>query len=85
MAGGASLVLGQDKSAGVTGTVTIGNALDNQETDGWNGIVCGVARNGISGCTITDATLKAGVSSVVIEGQQNVDIDAEDYCRTSVR
>jgi hypothetical protein len=31
------------------------------------------------GCTIRDATLKAGVSSLVIEGQENVDIDAEDY------
>jgi len=77
VAGGASLVVGQDKSAGVTGTVTVGNAFDNELTDGWSGIVCGVSKS--KGCTISDATLKAGVSSLVIEGQENVDIDAEDY------
>jgi len=77
VAGGAALVVGQDKSAGVTGTVTVGNAFDNDATNGWSGIVCQVLKN--KGCTISDATLKAGVSSLVIQGQENVDIDAEDY------
>ncbi len=77
VAGGGGLVLGQDKSAAVTGTVTIGNAGDNELTDGWNGIVCGTGNK--TGCTITDATLKGGTSSVVIEGQENCDIDAEDF------
>ncbi len=77
VAGGASLVVGQDKLGEVTGTVTVGNAFDNAFTDGWKGIVCGV--NSGKGCTISDATLKAGVSSLVIEGQESVDLDAEDY------
>ncbi len=77
VAGGASLVVAQDKSAAVTGTVTIGNDSDQELTNGWSGIVCQTAKN--KGCTISDAPLTAGVSSLVIEGQENVDIDAEDY------
>jgi hypothetical protein len=75
--GGGALVLAQDKSAGVTGTVTIGNALDNDLTNGWNGIVCPAGRG--KGCTISDAVLKPGVRSLVIQGQENIDIDAEDF------
>ena len=83
VAGGATLVVGQDKSAGVTGTVTVGNAFDNSLTDGWSGIVCQVLKN--TGCTISDATLKAGVSSLIIEGQENIDIDAEDYATITLK
>jgi len=73
---GGTLWLAEDQSANVTGTVTIGNDLANSKTDGYNGLVC-VSANGL-GCTISDATLKGGSSSVVIEGQEGVDIDAED-------
>ncbi len=73
---GAALWLAQDKSAGVTGTVTIGNDDANSATDGYNGIVCLTAKG--LGCTVSDSTLMAGGSSVVIEGQEGVDIDAED-------
>ena len=82
VAAGATLILAQDKSAGVTGTVTIGNAFNNQATNGYKGIVCGTG-NG-KGCTISDAALKAGTSSLVIEGQEYVDIDAEDYAVISL-
>ncbi len=80
--GGGSLVFGQDQSASVTGTVTIGNALNDLTSDGWKGVVCGVA-NG-KGCTISDAILKGGTSSVVIQGQVDSDIDAEDYAVISL-
>jgi hypothetical protein len=79
---GATLVLGQDQSAGVTGTVTIGNALGKHATNGLRGIVC--KSDGVSlGCTVKDATL-AGQSSVVIQGQEVVDIDAEDFASISL-
>jgi hypothetical protein len=75
------LTLGQDSSAAITGTVTIGNSAQAVATDGWTGIAC--TSNGGKGCTITDATLKAS-SSVVIVGQENEDIDAEDYASISL-
>jgi len=78
---GGTLTLGQDSSAAITGLVTIGNSADAPATDGWNGIVCTTA-NGL-GCTITDATLKKG-SSVVIDGQENLDIDAEDFANITL-
>src|SRR5262249_43344509 len=75
--GGGSLVIGQDQSGAVKGTLTMGNSFAQSQTDGWNGIVC-TSANG-KGCTITDVVLKAGQSSLVMIGQENIDIDAEDY------
>jgi len=80
--GGASLVLGQDRSATVTGTVTIGNSLANIITDGWNGIVCGVDVDAGTGCTVRDAPI--GQSSLVIEGQENWDLSAADLAAVSL-
>jgi hypothetical protein len=79
---GATLMLGQDQSAGVTGTVFIGNSLGQDKTNGSQGIVC--ATDSVSlGCTIKDATL-AGQSSVIIQGQEDLDIDAEDFASISL-
>ena len=77
VAAGASLTLGTDQPSVTTGTVFIGNALNTEATDGWNGIVCEADNTAATGCTITDATLV--VSSVVIQGQEGEDIDAENY------
>jgi hypothetical protein len=74
----ASLVLGQDQSAGVTGTVQIGNALGQQSTDGWVGIVCNSDVANSLGCTVTDAIL-TGQSSVILQGQEGADILAYDF------
>ena len=73
---GGTLTLGENQSTGVTGTVTIGNSMGKKATDGYDGIVCGSATG--TGCTITDATL-TGLSSIIIEGQEHHDIDAEDF------
>ncbi len=72
---GGSLWLAGDQSGAFTGTVYIGNSKANAATDGYNGLVC-LSANGL-GCTIGDAT-SADSSGVVIEGQEGVDIDAED-------
>jgi hypothetical protein len=79
---GATLTLGQDQSSGVTGTVTIGNALGNVNTDGWEGIGCNSDFISL-GCIVNDATL-VGQSSVIIEGQEDIDIDAEDFASISL-
>jgi hypothetical protein len=74
---GATLWPGADQSGAVTGTVTIGNTLGNESTDGYQGIVCdtdGVSR----GCTIQDAPL-VGQSALIIQGQEYIDIQAEDF------
>jgi hypothetical protein len=81
--GGAGLVFGQDQSATVTGTVTIGNALGQFATNGWQGIICLADEVNHLGCTIKDATL-TGQSSVVIQGQEGLDIDAEDFANISL-
>jgi hypothetical protein len=74
---GATLTLGQDQSAGVTGTVQVGNNLGAHATNGFQGIVCGT---GVSlGCTINDATLSGGQSSVVIQGQEVLDLNVQDF------
>ncbi len=78
---GASLWLGADKSATNTGTVTMGNALGNRATNGFRGIVCG--SDSVSGCTIQDVAVP-GQSSVIIEGQSDQDIDAEDFADISL-
>ena len=82
--GNASLVLGQDQSAGVTGTVQIGNALGVEATDGWAGIVCYPDYGNSLGCTVTDAVLAAGQSSVIIQGQEDADIFASDFSNISL-
>ncbi len=82
VAAGGTLVLAQDKSGGVTGTVTIGNTFNISTTNGYKGIVCGTGKS--QGCTISDAALKGGASSLVIEGQEYIDIDAEDYAVISL-
>jgi hypothetical protein len=79
---GASLTLGQDQSGLITGTVHIGNALGNLATDGYSGIICG-SDNVSLGCTIQDAPL-LGQSALVIQGQHNIDIDAEDFANISL-
>ena len=70
IAGGA-LKLAQDESGFETGTVNIGYG-----PDGWAGIVCTTA--GTQGCRITDAMLNGG-TSVVMQGQQEVDLSVEDF------
>jgi hypothetical protein len=82
--GNASLVLGQDQSAGVTGTVQIGNALGNQATDGYGGIVCNGDIVHSLGCTVTDAVLMVGQSSVIMQGQEGADIQAIDFSNISL-
>jgi hypothetical protein len=74
---GATLTLGQDQAAGVTGTVHIGNNLGKAATDGFQGIVCGTDSVSL-GCTINDATL-SGQNSVVIQGQELFDLYVQDY------
>jgi hypothetical protein len=73
---GGALALAEDQSGVVTGTVTIGNSKASAATDGYNGLVC-LSANGL-GCTISDVTPEGVATSVVIEGQEGVDIDAED-------
>jgi len=81
---GGSLVLGQDQAAGVTGTVNIGNGMNNQPTDGYNGIFCKSDNVG-KGCTVTDSPLVAPPqSSVVIRGQYGADIIAQDFANISL-
>ncbi len=74
VAGGGALTLGIDHDQTEAGPVVIGNA--QRALDGYNGIVCGGA-GATKACTIDDATLM-GQSTVTIEGQEGVDIDAED-------
>jgi hypothetical protein len=78
---GAELVLGQDRSGGQTGTVFIGSNSPVPTIDGYNGIVCDSA-NGV-GCTVMDSPV-SGTNSVVIAGQANHDIDAEDFANISL-
>jgi hypothetical protein len=78
---GATLTLGQDQGAVVTGTVQIGNSLAAAATDGFQGIVCGT--DAVSrGCTINDAPLSG--HSVVIQGQELRSIDAEDFANINL-
>jgi hypothetical protein len=79
---GATLVLAQDQSSAVTGTVNVGNALGNVATDGYEGIVCGTDNVSL-GCTIKDAPL-LGQSALVMQGQDQFDIDAEDFANISL-
>src|SRR5262249_54854882 len=50
--------------------------------DGYNGIVCQTANN--QGCTINDAALKGGVSSLMIQQQEGIDLDVEDFGSVSL-
>ena len=71
------LVLGQDRIGTNTGPVQIGNALGQQNTDGWRGIQC-------QGGTVSDVVLDGGQSTVVIQGQVEFDIEISDGCRVSL-
>ena len=63
--GGATVVLGQDQSAGVTGTVYVGDPA----IAGANGVECEGGGNAYAqGCTISDAPL-SGMNSVVIQNE----------------
>ncbi len=75
--GGGKLVLAQDQSGAITGPVDIGS-----DSNGWAGIVCIATADG--GCSITDADLDAG-SSLTIQGQQDLDLVAEDGAVISLR
>ena len=79
----ATLFLGQDQSGTITGTVTIGNALGQEATDGWAGIVCNADLKNSLGCNVQDAAL-VGQSAVVIQGQEALAIDAEDFAVISL-
>jgi hypothetical protein len=79
---GAKLVVGEDQSGAVTGTVNVGNSLGSAATDGWWGIVCGTDMVSL-GCTIQDAPL-VGQSALVIQGQEFLDIDAEDFANITL-
>ncbi len=79
---GATLILGQDQSTAVSGTVTIGNAVGLEATNGWQGIVC-VSDHVSQGCTVQDVTL-VKQSSIVIQGQESLDFDAEDFANVSL-
>jgi len=68
--GDAALLLGQDHSAAVTGTVHIGG---DGLLDGCFGILCIPGNGTDAGCTVADADL-GGISSVVIQGQDLCDI-----------
>jgi hypothetical protein len=74
---GGSLVFGQDQSGDIGGTVNIGNANDNQATDGYDGVFCR-SDNAGRGCTVTD-TAMGGQNSVVFQGQYAGDIIAQDF------
>jgi len=82
IAAGGSLTLGQDESATTTGTVYIGNALNQAASDGWIGILCESDSQAMTGCTVNDATL--AVSSVVFQGQEGYDIDVDDLASISL-
>ncbi len=74
---GAALEFGQDQAGDVSGTVNIGNSMNNQPTDGFDGIFCRTDNVG-KGCTITDTPMM-GQNSVIIEGQDSADIVAQDF------
>ncbi len=75
-----TLVMGDNQFGDVTGQVTIGNSAGKSASDGYDGIVCGT--NSGMGCTISDVSI--GSSTVVIQGQEDHDIDAEDYAVISL-
>ncbi len=79
---GATLIVGQDRSTTVSGTVTIGNALGVASTDGFQGIVC-ATQSPNQGCTIQDVPL-VKQSSIVIQGQEGLDLDAEDFANVNL-
>jgi hypothetical protein len=76
---GGGLWLGEDHGATISGTVYIGNALGQTNTDGNIGIYCDSDYANLVGCTIEDATLPAGQSGVVIQGQEALDIYGSDF------
>ena len=79
---GGTLTLGGDQSSLITGTVNIGNALNNAATDGWDGILCGSDFASL-GCTINDVAL-VKQNSVVIQGQEAQDLVIQDFATVSL-
>jgi hypothetical protein len=65
-----TLVLGADQSNANSGTVFVGNALENFMTDGYVGIV--------SGGTVRDVAMSGTTSSVVVQGQNGFDFFLTD-------
>jgi hypothetical protein len=82
--GGGTLTLGADQSGANPGTVQIGNSLGATATDGWTGITCGFNKKLSLGCTVNDLSPGPGLSGVVIQGQENIDIDAEEFAKISL-
>ncbi len=82
VAPGGHLTLGQDQADSNTGTVTVGVVGDssNEQSQywGWTGIAC-LSDYKSLGCTIDDATLPAGTSSLIVASQVYQDLDAEDF------
>ncbi len=76
--GGSTLSFGQDQSGDIVGTVYIGNALKQFNSDGYIGIDCSGNAFTVSS-HIVDATL-TGQSSVVMQGQEGWDIYQQSYC-----
>jgi hypothetical protein len=81
--GGGTLVLGNDQSGAITGTVNIGNALGQKATDGFQGITCATDVKNLVGCTVMDVSL-GGPSAVVIQGQEDWAISADDFASISL-
>jgi hypothetical protein len=80
---GGTLILAQDQSAAITGTVTIGNSLGGAATDGFTGLTAATDMTSKGG-TINDAVLRGPVHSVVIEGQEGADIEADDFASVTL-
>ena len=87
VAPGGHLTLGQDQTAANTGTVTVGviggSANEMQSQWGWTGIACQSDYLSL-GCTIDDAILPAGMSSLIMASQTYQDIDAEDFANITL-
>jgi hypothetical protein len=80
---GSTLWLGTDQIGLNTGTVQIGNSMGNAATDGTVGIECQTDIISL-GCTVNDATLPNGQSSVIIQGQEITDIAALDFASVTL-
>ncbi len=75
-----TLVLGKNETGTVVGTVHIGNALANFNTDGFYGIYCSGSSD--APASVTDIAAD-GQSSVIIQGQA-VGLTASDYCNVNL-
>jgi len=88
VAPGGYLTLAQDQSGSNTGTVTVGvvgtSSNEEQQYWGWTGIACQSDYVSL-GCTIDDATLPAGMSSLIMASMVKQDIDAEDFANITLK